>query len=126
MGALGTDAGEAGAEREDAGPVPTSFVALTQNTYWTPFASPGTVTGLCDPLVIESAWVEPRTKVVTSYEMTGAPPSNAGAVNDTRAEPENVIAETAVGASGTVAGITAFDAPLVVLPTPLTAVTVKV
>ena len=55
------------------------------------------------------------------------PPLEAGAVKLTLAWRCPAEAETPVGAPGTVAGVTAFDAPEAgPVPTPLVAVTVKV
>ena len=55
------------------------------------------------------------------------PPLEAGAVKLTLAEALPGVAETPVGAPGTVAGVTAFDAAEAgPVPTPLVAVTVKV
>ncbi len=42
--------------------------------------------------------------------MIGEPPSNAGAVHETVALPLPAVADPMVGASGTVAGVTSFDA----------------
>ena len=56
-----------------------------------------------------------------------AEPFEAGAVKDTDAVPLPAVADTAVGASGTEAGTTGFDAAEAELvPLPLVAVTVKV
>jgi hypothetical protein len=57
----------------------------------------------------------------------GRPPSNDGAANDTNAYPFPPAAGPITGASGTVAGVTAFDrADSRLLPTVLVACTVKV
>jgi hypothetical protein len=56
-----------------------------------------------------------------------APPLLAGAVHETLAEPLCAVAETPVGASGTVAGMTAADGKdAALLPAVLVATTVKV
>src|ERR687883_605476 len=55
-----------------------------------------------------------------------APPLEAGAVQLTLAEALPAVAVTAVGAPGTVAGVTLFDASdAALVPTALVAVTVK-
>ena len=66
------------------------------------------------------------TNGVTVYDVIGLPPL-AGAVQETVAEPLPAVAETPVGAPGTAAGVTEFDAadPAPV-PTAFVAVTVKV
>jgi hypothetical protein len=55
------------------------------------------------------------------------PPSEAGAVQDTVALPAPAVAATAVGAPGTVIGVTELEASeAALLPAALAAVTVKV
>ena len=67
---------------------------------------------------------------VTVYEVMALPPSLAGAVQETDAEALPAVAETAVGAPGTVAGATGVTllegAEAALLPTALVATTVKV
>jgi hypothetical protein len=64
---------------------------------------------------------------VTVYDVSALPPFDAGAVQETVADPAPAVAVTPVGAPGTAAGVTAFDAADAALfPTPFVAVTVKV
>ena len=67
---------------------------------------------------------------VTVYEVMALPPSLAGAVQETDAEALPAVAETAVGAPGTVAGatgVTLLDgAEAALLPTAFVAMTVNV
>jgi hypothetical protein len=57
----------------------------------------------------------------------GLPPSDSGAVQDTLAEALPAVAVTAVGAPGTVAGVTLFEASdAALVPTAFVAATVKV
>ncbi len=64
---------------------------------------------------------------VTVYCVIAAPPSEAGALQLTAASVSPAVALTAVGAPGTVAGVTVLDAAEAELvPTELVAVTVNV
>ena len=67
---------------------------------------------------------------LTVYDVMALPPFEAGAVQETDAEALPAVAETAVGAPGTVAGatgVTLFDgAEAALLPTALVATTLKV
>ena len=75
---------------------------------------------VCPP---RAAFVE--SDAVTAYEVI-ALPLFAGAFHVTVAEAFPAVAVTAVGGSGTVAGVTAFDvAEDEEVPTPFVAVTVK-
>ncbi len=122
VGAVGTPAGVTAADALEALPVPAAFVAVTVKVYAVPLARPVTVIGDAEPVPVKLPGVE-----VTVYEVMAEPPFEAGAVNATLACPLPAVAETAVGAPGTVYGVTeleAVEAPEV--PTPLVAVTVKV
>lgn len=69
----------------------------------------------------------PAGTEVTAYPVTADPPSDAGAVHVTVAEPSPAIADTDVGAPGTVLGVTAEDAvDGALVPTAFVAVTVNV
>ena len=71
--------------------------------------------------------VRPPGEAVTVYPVTGDPPSLAGAVHDTPAWACPPVAVTAVGAPGTVRGVTAALAPDdAEAPAELAAVTVNV
>ena len=71
--------------------------------------------------------VTPSASEVTVYSVIGLPPSEAGAVHETTARTSPGIADTSVGAPGTVGVVTEFDASEVALvPMEFVAVTVKV
>ncbi len=70
--------------------------------------------------------VPPAGLEVTVYPVTAEPPLLAGAEKLTVAEVLPATAEAAVGALGTVEGITALLAADAVLPAPVVAVTTKV
>ena len=70
-----------------------------------PFVKPVTVTGLTEPVA-----VGPVGEAVTAYWVTGEPPSDEGAVKLTVACAVLLLADTPVGAPGTVLGVTALDA----------------
>jgi hypothetical protein len=64
---------------------------------------------------------------VTMYPVIAAPPSSRGAVKTTVALLSSAVAVPMVGASGTVAGVTLFEAAEAApVPTLLVAVTVNV
>ena len=92
------------------------------NVYDVPFVKPVTVAEV--PAVVA---VTLPGEEVTVYCVIDAPPSDAGAVQDTVASALPPVTDTPVGAPGTVAGVTEFDAseegPV---PIELVAVTVKV
>src|SRR5262245_26215340 len=94
-GALGATPGVA-AKALDAGPGPTAFVARTITVYAVPFARP--VIGHESPLVVQEA---PPGAAVAVYEMTGEPPSLAGAAQVAVIRPSPAVAEASVGALGT-------------------------
>ena len=77
--------------------------------------------------VDEVVHVAPPGLAVTVYELIAAPPVLAGAVHDTVAELSPAVAVTAVGAPGTVLGVTALEAAdAEPVPDPFVAVTVNV
>jgi len=69
----------------------------------------------------------PPGEAVTVYEVTESPPAFTGAIQLTRAEALPRVTDTLVGGSGTVVGVTAFDADdSALLPTEFVACTVNV
>ena len=90
--------------------------------YEVPFVKPVTVAEVPDIIAVTLPGEE-----VTVYCVIGAPPLDAGAVQETVASALPPVADTPVGAPGTVAGVTEVDAsedgPV---PIELVAVTVKV
>ena len=87
-----------------------------------PFVSPVTLTGDAAPVPVKPPGLD-----VTVYDVTAEPPLFAGAVNATFALALDPEAETAVGAPGTVAGMTAAEgSDTKLVPKPLVAVTVNV
>ena len=71
--------------------------------------------------------VAPAGDDVTVYEVIALPPFEAGAVHATVADALPAVAETAVGAPGTVSGVTLLEGKEAALePTVLLATTVKV
>jgi hypothetical protein len=100
---------------------PTALVARTSNEYAVPFVRPVTIIG-------EAALVTTSPKLdVTVYIVISDPPFDAGAANDTIACELPTIADTSVGASETVHGVTiadTLDTPPI--PATLVAVTVNV
>jgi acyl-coenzyme A thioesterase PaaI-like protein len=121
VGAPGTVDGVAAAEAIEAAPVPETFVAVTVNVYDVPFVRPVTVHD-----VVAVVQVNEPGEDVTVYELIEAPPLLTGAVQDTTdwvlAAP---VALTAVGAPGTVDGVTAAEA-IEAAPVPETFVAVTV
>ena len=104
VGGSGTVAGVTAADADDSTLFPTVFVACTVNVYAVPFARPVTEHGL-----VEQEAVAPPGDAVAVKPVTAAPPLFVGAVNEITAEPFARTADTAVGGSGTVAGVTALD-----------------
>jgi len=95
---------------------------VTVNVYVVPFVSPVIVIGDEPPVA-----VNPPTFEDTVYVVIAVPPLLLGAVNETVASAFPLTAETDVGASGVVAGVTELLAPDdVEVPTAFVAVTVKV
>ncbi len=70
-----------------------------------PFVRPLTTIGLATPVAVNAPGED-----VTVYPVTAEPPSETGAVNETEASVFPAVADTIVGASGTVAGVAAADA----------------
>src|SRR4051812_49828747 len=104
VGAPGTVAGVTLFEADDAAPVPTALVAVTVNVYAVPFVRPATVHG-------EDAHVPVwPSEEVAVYDVIADPPLLAGAVKVTVACALPAVAVPMVGAPGTVAGVTLFDA----------------
>ena len=128
VGVAGTVAGVTAVEAADAAPLPTAFVAVTRNVYAVPFVKPVIVvlvTGGLPLIVVAVCAVVPMNGVIV-YEVI-PPPVFAGAVHDTVAEALPAVAVTPVGAPGTVAGVTEFDAvDGGLVPTEFVAVTLNV
>ena len=121
VGASGTVAGAIELDALDGVLVPSAFVAVTVNVYAWPFVSPVTVSG--EPLPVA---VSPPTFEVTVYDVVVEPSLKPG-VNVIVAEPLPRTAVTLVGASGTLAGVTEFEAlDTVLVPIAFVAVTVNV
>src|SRR6478735_4656411 len=91
----------------DAGPVPTSLVAVTENVYAMPLVRPVSVQ--LSALVRQ---MRPPGFAVAVYDVTTDPPLDAGADQARATEPLPAVAELRVGAPGTVAGTAdrAFEA----------------
>ncbi|HET7549055.1 MAG TPA: hypothetical protein VFJ86_14890 [Usitatibacter sp.] len=124
VGAPGTVTGVTLLEAAEGALAPTALFAVTVNVYAVPLVSP--LTGMeahgaaHDPVM-------PEGEEVAVYEVIGAPPSLAGAVKVTVAWALPAVAVPIVGAPGTVAGVTLFDAADAgPVPTAFVAVTVKV
>ena len=111
--------------------MPAAFVAVTVNVYAVSWVSPVAVTEV--PVVVA---VTPSGSEVTVYSVIGLPPSEAGAVHETTTRMSPGVADTvaiiklvtnSVGAPGTRAGVTEFDASEDrLVPLEFVAVTVKV
>jgi hypothetical protein len=122
VGAPGTVAGTTELLVPEEVLVPTLLVAVTVNVYVVPFVRPVTTSGDPPPLAVNPPILE-----VAVYVVIADPPLLAGAVNVMVACPFPATAVTPVGAPGTVAGTTEFDAlDAVLVPTAFVAVTVKV
>ena len=122
VGASGTVEGVTEAEAKEGRELPTEFLAFTVNVKGVPLVrllklavkTLPTVTGL-------------PTDGVTVYSVIAAPPFIAGAVQVSMADALLATAETSVGESGTVAGVTEAEAEEDVEgPTEFVAKTVKV
>ena len=91
----------------DAGLDPATFVAITVNVYAVPFVSPVTT---CVVDVVPALLSTPPAGLdVTVYPVIALPPLLTGAVKLTLACRLPGVAVTAVGAPGTVRGVTLFD-----------------
>jgi len=128
VGAAGTVAGVTAVEAVDAAPVPTAFVAVTRKVYAVPFVNPVIVVLVAGglPVIVVAVCAVVPMNGVTVYEVI-ALPLFAGAVHDTVADALPAMAVTPVGALGTVAGVTEFDAvDAALVPATLEAVTLNV
>ena len=96
-------------EATDAFPVPMPFVAVTVNVYEVPLVSPLTVQASVAGNGDERVQVLASGVEVTVYCIIAAPPLPAGAVQATEACALPGVAETPVGAPGTVRGVTGTD-----------------
>ena len=105
VGTPGTILGVTLLDAVDAAPGPNALVATTVNVYAVPLVSPVTVIGLDAPVP-----VKPPGDDVTVYEVTAVPPLAAGALKLTVAWAFPATADTAVGAPGTILGVTLLDA----------------
>ena len=102
--------------------VPAAFSAVTVNVYSVIWVRPIIVTDV--PFVVA---VTPPGSDVTVYSVMGLPPSEAGAIHETTARTSPGIADTSVGAPGTVGVVTEFDpSERALVPMEFVAVTVKV
>ena len=108
VGALATETGVTEADAEEAVELPFEFVATTVNVSAVPPVKPVSVVVRTLPTVNGVPGVNP-TYGVTVYAVIADPPE-AGAVQETVAVVLPATAETPVGASGTVTGVTDDDA----------------
>src|SRR3954464_13067919 len=123
VGAPGTLRGVTGAEGAEAGPVPTTLLAVTVSVYAVPWVRPATV-ALVAPMTLA---VRPPGEEVTVYPVMALPPLDAGAVQLTLACALPAVAVTPVGAPGTPRGTIAADgADADPAPAALLAKTIKV
>ena len=122
IGASGMVAGVTLLDGADAAPGPVALAATTVNVYAMPLVKPVTTIGLAVPVA-----VMPPGDDVTVYDVTGVPPFGAGAVKLTVAWVFPRTADTAVGAPGTILGVTLLDgADAAPVPRAFVAVTVNV
>ena len=122
VGASGTVAGVTELLAVEVVLVPTPLTATTVNVYVVPFVRP--VTKAVVVLVIA---VKPPTFDETTYDVIADPPLLDGDVKLIVACPFPAVANTPVGASGVVAGVTLLLVPEdVLVPNPFTATTVNV
>jgi len=126
VGAPGTVAGTAAAEAVEAVEVPEAFVAVTLNVYEVPLVRPVTVHGFDKPHE-KAACATVPTNGVTVKAVIAAPLA-AGEVHDTFDWVDsNEVAETPVGADGTVEGTALFEgSDATPVPARFAAVTVNV
>src|SRR3954454_13382340 len=102
VGAVAEAGGAAGVtalEATDTGPVPTALIACTVNLYDVPLVRPGTVAVVTLPTVTSATGVVPPVVLITK-PVIGEPPSDAGAVKDTVADPFPATADRTVTAPG--------------------------
>jgi len=126
VGAPGTVAGVAAAEAVEAAEVPEAFVAVTLNVYEVPLVRPVTVHGF-DKSHEKAACATVPTNGVTVKAVIAAPLAT-GAVHDTfDCVDSNEVAETPVGADGTIEGTALFEgSEAAPVPARFAAVTVNV
>jgi hypothetical protein len=110
VGAPGTVRGVTAPEAADSGPVPAALIAATLNVYVWPLSSPVIVRDVAGELVVTGVCATAPTYGVIRYPVIWLPPSDTGAVHDTSTEPSPAVPPTAVGAPGTVRGVTAAEA----------------
>ena len=123
VGAPGTVLGVVAALASDSGEVPIALVAFTVNVYAVPLVRPVTVAVI--PMIVLK--LAPPGDAVTVYPVIAEPPLLTGAVHDTTAWAFPGVAVTAIGAPGTVLGVTAaLGIEASELPATLAAVTVNV
>lgn len=91
-----------------AAPVPALFMAATVNVYAVPLDNPATVAEVTEP----TSCTPPPGDITIRYPVITDPPSEAGAVHETVAEPFSADAVTETGTPGTVRGVTGADAAL--------------
>jgi hypothetical protein len=122
VGASGTVDGVTALLAPDAILAPEMFVAVTVNVYEFPFVNPVTVMGEEVPVALK-----PPVFEVTVYRVIDEPPFDTGAVNEIVACPLPLVADTPVGAFGTVDGVTELLVPdEALVPFAFVAVTVNV
>ena len=122
VGAPGTVAGVTEFEADEGVLVPMLLVAVTVNVYAVPLVRPVITVEVAAVVVLN-----PPTLDDTVYEVIALPPLFPGAVNVTVACPLPPVAVPMVGALGTVAGVTEFEAEEgELVPMLLVAVTVNV
>ena len=105
-GAPGAAAGDTGGDAALGPDIPTAFVAVTVNLYGWPLVKPVT-SQVNAPAVVHDL---PPGLEMTVYPVTRAPPSVAGASQETATLPTPGTPDTPVGAPGTVPGVTATAA----------------
>ena len=124
VGAPGTVLGVTAALAPDDAEIPAELAAVTVNVYAVPLLKPVTVAEVATPDTPADA---PPGDAVTVYPVTTEPPLLTGADHDTAAEAFSAEPVTAVGAPGTVRGVTAALATdAAEAPAELAAVTVNV
>jgi hypothetical protein len=112
VGAPGAVAGVTPADAAEATPAPITLAAVTLKVYEVPSVSPTTEVEAAagDPVTVTPVHPEHAGDGVTVYWVMVAP-LLAGAVQERLTDPSGfAVPLTAVGAPGTSAGVTAFDA----------------
>ena len=122
-GAVEGETGVTGALADEASDVPAALAAVTANVYAVPFVKPPTVTLV--PMIVVA--LAPPGDAVTVYPVIAEPPLLTGAVQLTTTWALPGVADTPVGAPGTVLGVTgALADEASEVPATLAAVTVNV